>query len=133
MVKLKADNGKPRGCLAALLILAIIIIISVIGIWRWSITTSGGEVLLQVLKGNKGLEDLTTDLAMTNVMRKNGVPEEEYRELETRLGDIKPAVNAMDEGEKGIFAAKINDAAGDGHLSEGEIDDIVSYKAKFDD
>ncbi len=131
MVEDKTSEGKPRGCLAAIIVFAVIVIITVAGIWLWSVYTPGGAVFLSVLKGEKGIEDLTTKLIMDSMMKRSGVPEAEYRELEERMGDIKPAVNEMDEGEKQIFADKIRTAAEDGHLSEGEIEDIVSYMESF--
>ena len=133
MVEDKANDGIPHGCLPAIIVFAVIIIVTVMGIWLWSVSTPGGAVFLSVLRGEKGIEDLTTKLIMDSVMKNSGVPDEEYRELEARMGDIKPAVNAMDEGEKRVFADKIRTAAGDGHLSDGEMDDIVSYMKRFDD
>jgi hypothetical protein len=133
MVDDKTNEGKPRGCLPAIIVFSVIIVLAVAGIWRWSITTPGGAVFLSVLRGEKGIEDLTTKLIIDGIMKENDVPEEEYRELEDRMGDIKTAVNAMDEGEKQVFADKIRSAAGDGHLSEKEIDDIVSYMERFNE
>ncbi len=131
MVENKTNEGKPRGCLPAIIVFAVIIVATVAGIWIWSVSTPGGAVFLSVLKGEKGLEDLTTKLIMDGIMKENGIPDAEYRELEKRMGDIKPAVNAMDEGEKRTFADKIRSAAEDGHISEDEIDDIVIYMEQF--
>ncbi|MCP4228618.1 MAG: hypothetical protein GY771_00520 [bacterium] len=132
MVEDKTNEGKPRGCLPAIIVFAVIVIVAVVGISLWSVSTPGGAVFISVLRGERGLEDLTTKLIMDSVMKESEVPDAEYRELEKRMGDIKPAVNAMDEGEKREFANKIRAAAEDGHLSEDEIDDIVSYMKQFD-
>lgn len=133
MVEEKTNEGKPKGCLPAIIVFVVIVIVAVASIWLWSVSTPGGAVFLSVLKGEKGIEDLTTKLIMDSVMKRSGIPEAEYHELEVRMGDIEPAVNEMDEGEKQIFADKIRAAAGDGHLSEEEIEDIVSYMESFTD
>lgn len=127
------NEGKPKGCLPAIIIAAVIASALVASIWYWSVNTPGGAVFLSVIRGEKGIEDLTTKLILDSIMKKNGVPETEYRELEKRMGDIKPIVNEMDEGEKQVFAEKIRTAAEDGHLSEEEIDDIVSFTDNFAD
>ena len=127
MVEGKTNDGKPRGCVPAIIVFTVAVVVIVAGIWWWSVSTPGGAVFLSVLKGEKGIEDLTTKLVLDIVMKENGVPDAEYRELEERMGDIEPAVNAMDEGEKRVFADKIRDAAEDGHLSDEEMDAIVKY------
>jgi len=132
MVEDQTNDGKPRGCLPAIIVFAVIIVASVAGIWVWSVSTPGGAVLISVIRGEKGIEDLTTKLILDTIMKENGVPEGEYRELEERLGDIKPAVNSMDEGEKQVFANKIRTAAEDGHLTDEEITDIESYLKNFE-
>ncbi len=131
MIEEKKNEGKPKGCLPAVIIFAVIISALVASIWYWSVSTPGGAVFLSVIRGEKGIEDLTTKLIMDSIMKKNGVPEAEYRELEERMGDIKPVVNEMNEGEKKVLADKIRSAAEDGHLSDGEIEDIVSYMDSF--
>jgi hypothetical protein len=131
MVDEKKNEGKPKGCLAAIIIFVVLIAAVVVSIWLWSVSTPGGAVFISVVRGDKGIEDLATKLIMDSVMKRSGVPETEYRELEERMGDIEPAVNEMEEGEKQIFADKIRTAAEDGHLSEEEIEEIVSYMESF--
>jgi hypothetical protein len=89
--------------------------------------TSTGYELLRVARGETSAEQFITEIVVSRMARRAGVPADEAAALEREVGPISRDLPNLSEGEKEKLANLIRGAIADGRVTDDELAAIREY------
>lgn len=132
---MKDDDTPPRGaqgCLSWLMISGGgMIVLGVAAVILFILAardpTSISYQILRVIRGQKGAEELATEIIIDRLAYKNKVSRADAAKLKREMGPISRDLPALSEGEKHQLAMLIRKAMEDGVVNDGELGVIRAY------
>ncbi len=131
-MEIEDRGGGRRGCLVGVIVVAGVVLVSavVVGVWLYLAAknpASTGYELLRVARGEMPAEQLLTEIVVSRMARRAGVPADEAAALEREVGPISRDLPNLSEGEKEKLAKLIRGAIEDGRVTDDELTAIREY------
>jgi len=89
--------------------------------------TSTAHIVLSVVKGEKDAELAVTEIIVSRLARKAGVPAEETVALQREMEVVSRELPRLSEGEKERLANIVRESVADGHVTKEDLAAIRDY------
>jgi hypothetical protein len=131
-MEIEEKGGSRRGCLVGVIVVAGAVVALAVVVAAWLARaaqdpTSTGYELLRVARGETSAEQFITEIVVSRMARRAGVPADEAAALEREVGPISRDLPNLSEGEKEKLANLIRGAIADGRVTDDELAAIREY------